>query len=102
MSSYLINLSDEEDTQLSAIQQYLKGSKTSAVRWAIVQAFEKILPGLVQSSAGSPHPSRIQDACQKFSSAPVDSISPNNSPLTADELAALDRRECVDVKDEEF
>lgn len=26
----------------------------------------------------------------------------NNSPLSAEELAALDRRECVDVKDEDF
>lgn len=90
MSNYLINLSDDEDTQLSAIQQYLKGSKTSAVRWAIVQAFEKILPGLVQSFAVPP------------AKLPVDSNAPNSSPLSAEELAALGRREGVSVKDEDF
>ena len=48
--SYLINLNAEEEVQLSNIQQFLKGSKTSAIRWALTQVNEKILPSLLLSN----------------------------------------------------
>lgn len=45
----------------------------------------------------------IQDAYQNFFAAklPIDSIALNSSPLSDEELAALDRRECVSVKEKE-
>ena len=54
--SYLINLNAEEEVQLSNIQQFLKGSKTSAIRWALTQVSEKILPSLLLSNNANMQP----------------------------------------------
>ena len=71
---------------------------------------QKLLQQLIAVQAALRSPTKsdalrrlIQDAYQNFFAAkqPIDSIAPNSSPLSDEELAALDRRECVSVKEEE-
>lgn len=54
--SYLINLNAAEEVQLSTLQQFLHGSKTSAMRWALAQTVEKILPSMLLSNNATMQP----------------------------------------------
>ena len=86
--SYLINLTPEEEVQLSNIQQFLKGSKTSAIRWALSQVTEKILPALLLSNNANTQPQP----------APAVPPAPAARPVpTVEEVLAMRKPEASDA-----
>lgn len=80
--SYLINLNAAEEVQLSTLQQFLHGSKTSAMRWALAQTVEKILPSMLLSNNATMQPPPSPAAA--VPSAPAARTVPTVEELVAD------------------
>ena len=78
-----ILLEADDIRRLQELQSRLRNTASGVIRYLLSNS-GKILPEN-DAVASAPRASRIQD-----------------SALSADELAALDRRECVSVKDEDF
>lgn len=86
-----ILLEADDIRRLQELQSRLRNTASGVIRYLLSNS-GKILPenDAVASALPSPAPS-----------APAARHALNSSPLSDEELAALDRRECVSVKEEE-
>ena len=89
-----ILLEADDIRRLQELQSRLRNTASGVIRYLLSNS-GKILPENDTVASAQPSPA----AAAPSAAAPH---APNNSPLSAEELAALGRRECVNVKDEDF